>query len=159
MGIYCEIVSLSPADFEQFSADQESLVIQRDANGESARSAEIGKGWHGLHYLLTGETEEASGPLAFLLSGGQNLGDESEPIRYFSPDETSAINRAVTAVSDDNLWSRFNPQAMEAADVYPGIWDEDEEDLKEEYLMYFGQLKKLIAAAAAQGHGLLVTIG
>jgi hypothetical protein len=48
---------------------------------------------------------------------------------------------------------------MEAKDIYPGIWDEDEDELKEEYLMYFGQLKKLVAAAAAQGHGLLVTIG
>ena len=159
MGIYCKVVSLSPTDFEHFVRDQESLVIERDADGASERSAEIGKGWHGLHYLLTGTADEGAGPLAFILAGGQNLGDDSEPIRYFAPAETSEINRALVAVSDDVLWSRFDPEAMEAKDIYPGIWDEDEEDLKEEYLDYFGQLKKLVAAAAAEGHGLLVTIG
>jgi hypothetical protein len=171
MGMYCDVRMLSPAEFDRLAEEPDALFegefdddaaeLTGDPSDPNASPKRISleKAWHGLHYLLTGTAQEGSGPLAFILAGGQNLGDDSEPIRYFAPNETSAINRAVTAVSDDNLWSRFNPQAMEAADVYPGIWDEDEEDLKEEYLMYFGQLKKLIAAAAAQGHGLLVTIG
>jgi hypothetical protein len=169
MGMYCDIRMLAAAEFERLAEepdalfegefDDESAEAAGETAGASPKRISLEKAWHGLHYLMTGETEGGAGPLAFILVGGQNLGDESEPIRYFSPAETSAIHRAVAAVSDDNLWSRFNPQAMDAADVYPGIWDEDEEELKEEYLMYFGQLKKLIAAATAQGHGLLVTIG
>jgi hypothetical protein len=171
MGMYCDVRMLSPAEFDRLAEEPDALVEgefddddadstgdQPDTN-ESPKRVSLEKAWHGLHYLLAGTADEGAGPLAFILAGGQNLGDESEPIRYFPPAETSAINRALVAVSDDVLWSRFDPQAMEAKDIYPGIWDEDEDELKEEYLMYFGQLKKLVAAAAAQGHGLLVTIG
>jgi hypothetical protein len=171
MGMYCDVRMISPAEFDRLAEEPDALFEGEfdddaaestgDQRGPDASPKRISleKAWHALHYLLTGTAQEGSGPLAFILAGGQNLGDESEPIRYLAPDETRAINRAVTSVSDDNLWSRFNPQAMEAADVYPGIWDEDEDELKEEYLDYFGQLKKLVAAAAAEGHGLLVTIG
>lgn len=48
---------------------------------------------------------------------------------------------------------------MEQQDIYPGIWDEDEEDLKEEYLGYFQELKQVVAAAAQSGRGLIVEIG
>ncbi|MGD9645920.1 MAG: YfbM family protein [Pirellulales bacterium] len=173
MGIYCEVRALSAAEFERLAEDPDALfegefdADEPEALGASAASdgeaspnrISLEKAWHGLHYLLTGTAAEGTGPLAFLLAGGQNLGDESEPIRYFPPGETSTIHRALSAVSDEELWSRFDPQAMEAADVYPNIWDEEEEELQEEFLMYFGQLKSLVAAAAASGNGLLVSIG
>jgi hypothetical protein len=48
---------------------------------------------------------------------------------------------------------------MEQLGVYPGIWDEDEDDLKDEYLTYFHELKQVVAAAAQSRRGLVVTIG
>jgi len=48
---------------------------------------------------------------------------------------------------------------METQQIYPGIWDEPESDLKEEYLEYFHQLKQVVASAVKSGQGLLVTIG
>ena len=47
---------------------------------------------------------------------------------------------------------------MASQNIYPMIWDEPEADLKEEYLFYFNDLKKLIANAAATGQGLLVVL-
>jgi hypothetical protein len=113
-----------------------------------------------VHYLLTGEVWEGHGPLAFLLAGGEQLGeDEESPVRWFTPDETNQIHQALSRVSDDQLWSRFDANAMEQQEIYPGIWDEAEDDLKEEYLSYFHELKQVVAAAAQGGQGLLVTIG
>ena len=66
---------------------------------------------------------------------------------------------ALSAVSDDKLWERFDAEQMEQLEVYPGIWDEDEQELKEEYVMYFQQLKDVVAAAVDSGQGLLVSIG
>jgi hypothetical protein len=43
-------------------------------------------------------------------------------------------------------------------EVGPGIWDEEEEELREEYLSYFQELKKVVALAAEGGMGLLVTL-
>ena len=64
--------------------------------------------------LLTGEVWEGSGPLAFLLAGGEQLGDDDESgLRWFSPDETNEIHQALDQVSDDQLWSRFDAAEME----------------------------------------------
>jgi hypothetical protein len=117
------------------------------------------KAWHGLHFLLTGDVEEGSGPLAFLLAGGEQLDGDDEGPRWFSPAETANIHQALSRVSDDALWSRFDAEQMQDLGVYPGIWDEDEADLREEYLGYFHELKGVVAAAAQSGRGLLVTIG
>ena len=47
---------------------------------------------------------------------------------------------------------------MEAESIYPGIWDEEEEELREEYLTYFHELKQVVAQAGEGGMGLLVTL-
>jgi hypothetical protein len=161
MGMYCEISAASPEDIGQFSADPDSLGgLLRGGRTATANSVSLEKAWHGLHYLLTGDVWEGQGPLAFLLAGGEQLGDEEEsPVRWFTPDETSQIHRALSGITDDALWSRFDADAMEQQHVYPGIWDEDEADLKEEYLTYFHELKQVVAAAVQSRQGLIVTIG
>jgi hypothetical protein len=95
------------------------------------------------------------------LSGGKPLGEEDEEEavdRWFTPEETKEIHRALSAVSDEQLWSRFDAETMEREGIYPDIWDEPEKDLKEEYLVYFNRLKTVVAAASQQGEGLVVTI-
>ena len=47
---------------------------------------------------------------------------------------------------------------MEAESIYPCIWDEEEEELRDEYLSYFRELKKVVAQAGEGGMGLLVTL-
>jgi hypothetical protein len=159
--MYCEVTATSPEDIGQFSAGPDLLGgLLQGARTATAHSVSLEKAWHGIHYLLTGDVWEGHGPLAFLLAGGEQLGDdEDSPIRWFTPDETSEIDRALSGVSDEALWSRFDAEEMEQQHVYPGIWDEDEGDLKEEYLTYFRELKQLVAAAAQRGQGLVVTIG
>lgn len=161
MGMYCEVSAASLEDLGRFSAEPDSLSgLLRGGSTATANTVSLEKAWHGLHYLLTGEVWEGHGPLAFLLAGGEQLGDDEEsPIRWFTPEETGQIDKALSGVSDDALWSRFDTDEMEQQHVYPGIWDEDEEDLREEYLTYFHELKQIVAAAAQSGQGLLVTIG
>ena len=78
--------------------------------------------------------------------------------RLFTAAETRAIDAALSAVSDDQLWSRYDPAAMNDREVYPMIWDENEEDLREEYVAYFHELKRVVRTAARQDMGLLVLI-
>jgi hypothetical protein len=47
---------------------------------------------------------------------------------------------------------------MNKQEVHPGIGNEPEANLKEEYLSSFHELKKLLAAAAARGDSLQVSI-
>lgn len=148
MGMYC-----------QLSVASEDSLSSADSSAVATSGLSLEKAWHGLHYLLTGEVWEGNGPLAFLLTGGEPLGDEEEGTRWITPTETAEIHRALSGITDDQLWSRFDADAMEQQEVYPGIWDEPEAELKEEYLSYFGELKQLVAEAAQGGQGLLVSIG
>lgn len=116
------------------------------------------KSWHGLHYLLSEGQGES--PLGFLLEGGTPLGEDrgyGAP-RLFQPEEVQQIQAAMANVSDDQLWSRFNSAKMLELYVYPGIWDEPEKELREEYLMYYHQLKRLVALAAERHLALLVAM-
>lgn len=156
MGMYCEVTTASRDVFENLSSTDTNF----GGGTATASSVSLEKSWHGLHYLLTGEVWEGTGPLGFLLSGGEVLGDDEESgVRWFTPDETAKINAALANVTDDELWSRFDADAMESQEIYPGIWDEDESDLKEEYLSYFNELKKVVQSAASAGQGLMVSIG
>lgn len=158
MGMYCEVSAASAEDLGR-SARSGVLGGLLRPSTTTATSVSLEKAWHGLHYLLTGEVWEGSGPLAFLLAGGELVGEEEESPRWFSPEETAEIHQALSGVSDDKLWSRFDADEMEQQEVYPGVWDEPEIDLKEEYLAYFSELKQVVAIAAQGGQGLTVSIG
>src|SRR5262249_46291265 len=117
--------------------------------------------WHGLHYLLTGDAWDGPAPLNFLVSGGREIRGADAgygPPRTFTPEETRGLNDALANISGDELWSRYDAEAMEASSIYPMIWDEDEDDLKDEYTMYFEQVKQRISNAASRGNGFLVSI-
>jgi hypothetical protein len=158
MGMYCGVYAAGPAEVKRIQSDPKALGQMLAA----APSMSLEKAWHGLHYLLTGSAWEGEEPLNFLLAGGETLGDADEedgPPRLLKPDEVRQLDDALQRISDDDLWSRFDAEQMEADEIYPGIWDEDEADLREEYLMYFGQLKSLVHQARDKGQGLVVSIG
>jgi hypothetical protein len=142
--MYCAIKAIKPnADLNQRST---SLSLE--------------KAWHGLHYLLTGSAAEGEWPLAFLLQGGEEVGEDDGygPPRLFAHDEVEELDAALSAISDDELWRRFDPEQMEAEGVYPNCWDEAEDDLREEYLSYFHQVKQVVHNANANGLCLLVML-
>ena len=143
MGMYCSI-----------------KAVDANASGSRGSSLSLEKAWHGLHYLLTGSAAEGGLPLGFLLEGGEEVGDDDGygPPRIFSPEEVEQIDTALAAVSDDALWSRFDPDEMSSEGVYPECWDEDEDELREEYLSYFHEMKKVVKNARTSGKSLLVSL-
>ena len=159
MSMACEVYAVSPEDLERLGSDPDffSELIRHD--NQDATLCSLEKAWHGLHYLLTGEAWQCAGPLAFIFADGNQVSGSDGgygPARSFTPDETRQINLALSSVTDDQLWSRFDADAMTSEGIYPEIWDEPEADLKDEYTMYFRGIKQLIADAASQGHGLLL---
>jgi hypothetical protein len=133
-----------------------SFGLQRGQNP----SVHLEKAWHGLHFLLTGSAGASGVPLGFLLEGGQEVGEDDGygAPRLFQPGEVQQINAALAPISGDELWGRFDRERMEAESIYPCIWDEEEEELRDEYIAYFHELKKVVALAGEAGMGLLVTL-
>ena len=116
----------------------------------------LGKAWHALHFLLTGSAWEGEGPLRFLASGGTELGDELVygPARVWSVDEVRAIAAALADVSGDELVARIDPAAMTAAEIYPAIWDRDQ-DFAEFIGPAYQELCAFVREAAARGEGMV----
>lgn len=142
MGMYGEVRAVRPTD---------GVVI---------RSVSLEKAWHGLHFLLNGSSWDGELPLGFLVQGGQPNEEDVGygPARLLTPPQVQQLNAALADVSDDQLWSRFDAAEMEAEQIYPLIWDEPEENLREEYLMYFHNLKHLVHEASANGLALQVCV-
>lgn len=162
MGMICDVYAVSPSDLDRLQDDPDFFGELARFDNQDARSCCLEKAWHGLHYLLTGDAWDSNDPLAFILAGGSEIGGSDGgygPARSFTPDETRQIHAALSAVTDDQLWARFDAETMTAEGIYPEIWDEPESDLKDEYTTYFRQMKQLIADAAARGHGLVIMLG
>ena len=124
---------------------------------------DLDKSWHGIHYLLTGKADESGTPLEFLVAGGTLVGDEDVgygPPRVFTSAETRAIAGALAVVTDDELRSRFAPDAMMSAEIYPEIWDRDPtDDDTLGYLMeYVAILREAMTTVTSRGHGFLLVL-
>ncbi|HWG42266.1 MAG TPA: YfbM family protein [Gemmataceae bacterium] len=156
MGMHVHVRAVRPSDIQRLEQAEVSSGLER---GQTP-SVHLEKAWHGLHFLLTGSAGESDVPLGFLLEGGQEVGEDDGygAPRLFQPGEVQQINAALAPISDDELWSRFDPELMEAESIYPCIWDEEEDELRDEYLTYFHELKQVVAQAGEGGMGLLVTL-
>jgi hypothetical protein len=156
--MHCVVRAVEPSAIDHLDGDEIVSVLPRVR--DSANTVRLEKSWHGLHYLLTGRAAESGEQLGFLLEGGTEVGEDLGygPARAFYPEEVQRLSAALTGISDDELWSRYDPEQMEAEDVYPGIWDEEESELREEYLEYFGQLKSLVQRAGKTNKALLIVL-
>ncbi len=116
--------------------------------------------WHGLHFLLTGTVYEGTLPAAYLL-GGTPIGEEDVgygPARSISAAETRIFSTYLDGLDRTEFLDRLDPDRMQALDIYPQIWDEDAEELKEELGDTFDALRTYCRKCAEVGLGLVATL-
>lgn len=129
---------------------------------EEVSHSDLDKAWHGIHFLLTGDAWSGTLPAATLLSGGREVGDIDlgyGPARAFSPEEASAFQAHIAAISAEQFDARFDAKRLIQHDIYPTIWDRDlrgEADGRPYLNEYFQILKDFMARAVAQGDGLVI---
>jgi hypothetical protein len=156
MGMYCDILAVTPQQAGQLADDPSSIETI-----EPARSVNLEKAWHGLHYLLTGDPWGGDPPLDFIATGGEPIGDADlgyGPARLLAAKDVRVLAESLAHISDQELWSRFDADDMNVQEIYPMIWDEPEDDLRDEYLMYFRELKAFVAQAANDGLALVLRL-
>lgn len=156
MGMYCDVLAVTPQQAGELVDDPASIE-----NLDTTRSVNLEKAWHGLHYLLTGDPWGGDAPLDFIATGGEPIGDVDfgyGPARLLTPQDVGALAESLAHISDQELWSRFDADDMNAQAIYPMIWDEPEDDLRDEYLMYFRELKAFVAQAAQDGLALVLRL-
>jgi hypothetical protein len=166
MGIVFNYASVDPALVRRARRDR-TLALWLTVGDHDPQTGEekcgprhetlnVDKAWDGLMYLLSAERRatddlyEPSDLLARAVDGGELLHDElgwddGEP-RFLSAADVGKIARALGAVNDEALRANFDPERMEAADVYPGGWSAEG---RLEYLLHaFEALRAFFARAA-----------
>lgn len=157
MGMIAYLREVSESDLARLSEmDEENDLFRR---GDAAVLS-LEKSWHGLHYLLTGSAAEADEPLGFLMVGGQEVGEDMGygPPRLLSADFVQQLNTALRGITEDQLWARFDAEQFEAEGIYPGVWDEPADELREEYVTYFHQLRDFVSRVAKAGGQMVVVL-
>jgi Domain of unknown function (DUF1877) len=119
--------------------------------GDLENTVDTDKAWAGLQHLLA----KAGTPID-VIAGGTRMSEHEwayDPPRLFSPDEVVAAARFLAATPVASLAELYDPAELEAADVYPNIWNQE---WALSYLEdYYADLVAFFGAAAAAGQAVL----
>ena len=152
MGMIGYLREVSDADLRQLDDDSKAYDLFRHTDRVALC---LEKDWHALHYLLTGSTEGGGDPLGFLLTGGREVGAElgyGRP-RLLDLGFVQRLNKALQGITEDQFWSRYDAQRLEAEEIYPGNWnDEPPESQRDAYIPVFNEVREYVARVAA-AHG------
>ena len=122
---------------------------------------ELDKAWHGLHFLLTGTADGGAEPACYLLTGGEDLGDDDDvQARLLRSEQVRALAAHLATLDAAELTRRFVPERMMKLGIYPQIWDRSEEtDAPRAFLLdAFAELRQFVAGTARDGDAIVVCI-
>lgn len=151
-GAELETLRAEPLELSAFLAPPGDLPPPID------RHLDIGGAWQAIHFLLTGHPWAGGPPFANAVLGGEPISDEDfgyGPVRFLEPDQVAAVAAALETVTPEELLSRFDPDALNAAEVYPGGWTDDA-DWRGHLAETYGGVRHLFANAASDGDGMLL---
>lgn len=181
MGMTASYRRISQSEFDSLLNDsgfaQRFLGLSFDENEEEAadkfwnqlRNSEnyldIGKAWHGLNFLLTGQPRFELGspdePLHQVVFGGKETEYDTgtAPIRYLGAEEVKEVAKALSNVSRIELQGRFNAQTFQEAKIYPPMtaaaWQDSEDDF---LLDTFESVRDFFQSAAQSNQVVLLSI-
>lgn len=157
MGVAACFAAISPALVQRFMDDPDAIqdyLFPEDGETDPAHSMDVDKAWHGIHYMLTGQAEGGEAPLAWAIMGGKEVGDDIGlgPARLLTHVQVSMIAEALP--DEDAFKAAFDPQAMQAAGIYPDtIWMRDGTSARDYVLEYYRDLVAFYRAAAQRVDG------
>ena len=145
--------------------DPEKLVAKMQEQESSDCYLGIGKDWHALHFLLTGDGELKPHPLPPPPLGNVVQGGTETQwpctyghVRSLKPDEVRAVANALGEISVEELRSRFNVASLNAAQIYPHgkrrSWTDDE---AESVFEIYPRVVEFFEAAARDGDMVLLS--
>ena len=151
-------------EMKHFNGEEYEIFEEvEDWNEEAEILLDIDKMWDVLHFVLTGvdSSEPIEGdPLSEAVVGVTSLEEVSEFIAYIEKDRIADIVSALENFDIDAALESFSMEACKKAELYPDIWDNDdeEEDIKEEICDYFHEMIDFYKQILEANGNVLVTI-
>jgi hypothetical protein len=168
MGMTGFLLRLTPSALDEYkkaSSLLEKRILDYYENYnpeiEDVNPIRVDRAWHGILFLLTGESfDNYSHPLAKIFFSGQLL-DENQnmgygPAHYLTPDQVAEINLAIAKISIDDLKSRFDAKKMTDMEIYPGPWEED--GIIDYLTYYFAFVQQIFSEAARNDEAMIALV-
>ncbi|THV40650.1 YfbM family protein [Glycomyces buryatensis] len=150
MGMTISFTSVTRQELEKALADPEwaEELLWQDEKAEQEPDGYLDKSWAGLEYLMG----EAGVGFEFLFEG-VNI-DEEGTLFAWSPELVRQTAEELRAVPFERLAAHYDGPAMEAADVYPRVWEVGASLDYEEF--HYVRMVAFFEAAAASGAGAIM---
>ncbi|WP_061217963.1 YfbM family protein [Leptospira weilii] len=155
MSMIGSFLMVTESTLQDYIQDPEKLVELLYGEGkEDPRTPDphldVDKTWQMIHFLLTGDPYEGKHPERNVIFGEKVLSDEVDvgygPATFLTAAEVKEVHLFLKGLSAEELWSRFDREALRKVDVY-GDWTGDEED-REYVTDYYLDLVDFYARAA-----------
>ena len=167
MGIIANYQYLSDANLQElksFYAEEDDIFEEvEDWNDEAEILLDIDKMWDALHFVLTGVscTEPIkNNPLSEAVVGVFSIDGIEEYISYIEKSRIKDIVFALDNFDIEKALKTFSMKECKEAELYPDIWDYEEEtdEIKEEIMDYFQDMKDFYTQVLEEDGNVLVTI-
>lgn len=130
MAIIGKLLAITQDQLESLIANPDSIfyfLYPQDNHGIRDDVLDLGKSWHGIHFLLTGSDWHGDAPWSWTIMGGTSIGSDVGygPARYLLPDQVQQVAEALTNQSRGDLAKEYVPKTMDKLGIYPGLWERD----------------------------------
>ena len=167
MGIIANYQYLSDANLQElksFYAEEDDIFEEvEDWNDEAEILLDIDKMWDALHFVLTGVSciePIKNNPLSEAVVGVFSIDGIEEYISYIEKSRIKNIVFALDNFDIEKALETFSMKECKEAELYPDIWDYEEEtdEIKEEIMDYFQNMKDFYKQVLEEDGNVLVTI-
>ena len=145
------------------SSEEELFETVEEWSDEDELLLDIDKMWDVLHFVLTGVSADHiidDNPLSQAVLGVTSIEDLSEYMAYTEHSKIADIVAALEQFDMESALESFDMTACKEAELYPNIWDydEEEEEIKDELLHDFEQMKRFYKQVLDANGNVLVSI-
>ena len=167
MGIIANYQYLSDANLQElksFYAEEDDIFEEvEDWNDEAEILLDIDKVWDALHFVLTGVSciePIKNNPLSEAVVGVFSIDGIEEYISYIEKSRIKDIVFALDNFDIEKALETFSMEECKEAELYPNIWgyEEETDEIKEEIMDYFQDMKDFYKQVLEEDGNVLVTI-
>lgn len=166
MGMIANYQYLSDENLKKLkslNASEDIFEEVEDWNEDAEILLDIDKMWDVLHFILTGVDSSMpteNNPLSEAIVGVTSINDVEEFISYTEKTRIADIISALESFDIEKTMENFSLKKCKEADLYPDIWgyEEESDEIKEEILNYFQNMKNFYREILEVNGNVLVTI-
>ena len=159
MGMVGCFRALKKSEMETLQLDPERVLeFLDDDDSEDVYAIDVDKAWHAIHYMLTGSADGGPEPACLAILGGVEIGEDLGygPPRLLNAEYVASVATLLESLTPDIFAKRYDPKAMDAAGIYPEIWERDGDEGLDYVLEWYQVLRTFYIDARGRHDGVLL---